>query len=78
LLIDKQHVPLIRGVVLFGMARARLRHIASDLDASWTIQNGAVVFSDNTGYAEGEAVSINVATGLIGIPEQTDQGIRIR
>ncbi len=75
---DKQHVPSIRGTVLFGMARARLRNLASNLDASWSIQNGQVVFLDNSGYAEGEAVQINVGTGLVGVPEQTDEGIRLR
>ena len=75
---DKQHVLNIRGTVLFGMARARLRNIASTLDASWSIQNGKVTFLNNTGYAEGEAVQINVGTGLIGVPEQTDEGIRVR
>ncbi len=78
LLTDKQHVPMIRGAVLFGMSRARLRNLATSLDAGWSIQNGKVVVTDNTGYREGEAVVINVNTGLIGIPEQTDGGIRVR
>jgi len=77
LLIDKQHVPSIRGTVLFGMARARLRNLASNLDASWSIQNGRVVFMDNTGYAEGEAVEINIASGQVGFPQQTDEGIKV-
>lgn len=77
-LTDKQHVPNIRGTVLFGMARARLRNIASSLDSSWSIQNGQVVFLSNTGYASGEAVKINVNTGLIGLPEQTDGGIKVK
>lgn len=76
--IDLQHVPSIRGAVLFGMARAKFRNLASNLDASWSIQDGKVVFMDNRGYAEGEAVKINVGTGLIGVPEQTDEGIRVK
>lgn len=74
---DAQHTPALRGQVLFGMARARLRNIATNLDASWSIQDGKVVLIDNTGYRDGEAVDINVGTGLIGLPEQTDQGIRL-
>ena len=74
---DLAHVPAIRGQVQFGMARATLRNVASTLDASWSIQNGAVVITDLTGYRDGEAVQLNVATGLIGMPEQTDQGIRM-
>ncbi len=77
LLIDSQHKPNIRGQILFGMARAHIRNIASTLDSGWSIQNGQVVLIDNKGYRDGEAVAINVNTGLIGVPEQTDEGIRI-
>lgn len=76
--IDKQHSPSIRGAVLFGMARARLRNLASNLDSSWSIQDGKITFMDNRGYAEGEAVKINVGTGQIGVPEQTDEGIKVK
>lgn len=76
-LTTKQYTPNIRGTVMFGMARARLRNIASNLDASWSIQDGKVVFLDNTGYRDGEAVVINVNTGMVGMPEQTDGGIRV-
>ncbi len=75
---DNQHVPNIRGTVLFGMARARMRNVATTLDASWTISNGKMVVVANSGYLEGEAVKINIATGLIGMPEQTDGGIKIK
>jgi len=70
-----QYTPSIRGQVLFGMARARMRNLASHLDASWSIQNGQVVMIDNTGYRDGEVVDLNINTGLIGMPEQTDGGI---
>jgi hypothetical protein len=78
LTIDKQHVPNIRGSVLFGLARSKLRNLASTLDAGWSIQNGKVIFTDNTGYQAGEAVVINVNTGLIGLPEQTPEGVKLR
>ncbi len=71
-----QNVPLIRGKVMFGMARARLRHVVSNLDASWSIQNGKVIVTPLTGYRNSEIVKVNVATGLIGTPEQTDEGIK--
>jgi len=78
LTIDKQHVPSIRGTVMFGMARAQLRNLASTLDAGWSIENGRVVFTDNKGYRPGTPVPINVGNGLIGLPEQTNEGIRIQ
>ena len=70
-----QYTPSIRGQVQFGMARARLRNLASSLDASWSIQDGNVVMIDNTGYKDGEVVKLNIGSGLIGMPEQTDGGI---
>lgn len=76
LLIDAQHTPSIRGQVLFGMSRLVFRRMASHLDAAWSFQDGNIVLTDNTGYREGEVVEVNVATGLIGMPEQTDHGIK--
>lgn len=78
LLTDPQHIPSIRGSVMFGMAKARMRNVATWLDASWSIQNGKVVVLPYTGYSPGEVVQINVGTGLIGVPEQTDEGIKLR
>jgi len=78
LIIDKQNIPSLRGAVMFGLARSNLRNITTSLDASWSIQNGTIVLIDNTGYRDGTAVEINVSTGLIGVPEQTGGGIRLR
>ena len=76
--ITKQNVPSIRGVVLAGMARARLRNMVTYLDAGWTIEDGKIVVTDNSGYRDGEAIVLNSATGLIGLPQQTDGGITVR
>ncbi len=72
-----KNTPSIRGQVLFGMARARMRNLASHLDASWSIQNGQVVMIDNTGYRDGTVVDLNINTGLIGVPVQTDGGLTV-
>lgn len=76
--VDAAHVPNIRGAVLFGMARVHLSNIATKLDCSWSIQNGQIQMLPFTSYLPGEAVEINTMTGLIGLPEQTDGGIRIQ
>lgn len=78
LAVTRQYMPSIRGSVFIGMARARMREVTTYLDAGWSISDGVIVVTDNTGYRDGEAVVINVATGLIGVPEQTDSGIRVR
>lgn len=70
--------PNIRGTTLFGLSRAYLRDASSTLNASWSIQNGKIVMLENRRYLEGEAVKINVATGLIGIPTLTDEGVSIK
>ena len=72
------YTPVIRGQVLFGMGRARMRMYSRSLGCSWSIQEGKVVITPLTQYVPGEIVKINSATGMIGIPEQTDGGIRVR
>lgn len=68
---------LPRGKVMFGLARGHLRELANTFNARWSIQNGKLVFIPNTGFLPGDAVVVNSATGMIGIPEATDQGITV-
>jgi hypothetical protein len=67
-----------RGKVRFGLGRDMLRDICTSAGASWSIQNGKLVVIPLTGYLPGEAVVLNSATGMIGIPEVTEGGIRVR
>lgn len=69
---------LPRGKVLFGMARAGLRAQTQNLGATWSIQNGKVNVIPLQEYLPGEAVVLTSATGLIGRPEQTQNGVRAR
>lgn len=69
---------LARGRVGFGMARGRARCAADTIGATWSIQNGGVQVIELTRYLPGQAVEINSLTGMIGIPEQTDEGVRVR
>jgi hypothetical protein len=69
---------LPRGKTMFGMARIYVREIARNNDCRWSIQNGVVTLIPNTGYLPGQVVAINTASGMIGTPEQTDNGIMIR
>jgi hypothetical protein len=71
-------IPDPRGKVAFGMARIAMTDLAHRANARWSIQNGVITLVPNTGYLPGQAVQINSATGMIGTPEQTDQGIIIR
>ena len=77
------NVAMPRGKVQWGMSAARMDDFAKTLGtgnggASWSIQNGRVQILDAGKYIKGLVVDINVRTGLIGTPEQTDQGIKVK
>ena len=69
---------LPRGKVLFGMARSTLRQLAQSQGATWTINNGKVDITPLDGYKPGEAVVINSNTGMVGFPEQTEEGVKVK
>jgi hypothetical protein len=70
---------LVRGKVLFGMARDEARDFAAQNGCKWSIQDGALTFIPWGSYIPGGQVPlISVKTGLIGVPEQTQAGINIR
>lgn len=69
---------LARGRVLFGMARAAAQTLADSVLSSWSIQGGEVQVIPLSKYRDGEAVIINSLTGMVGIPEQTPEGVKVR
>lgn len=71
-------LPNPRGKVAWGLARSYMRNLANDAGARWSIQDGIVTLIPNTGYLPGDAVVLSTDSGLIGAPEQTEQGIMIR
>jgi hypothetical protein len=69
---------LSRGKVLFGMSRDYARDWSSKYGFRWSIHNGQFVLVPITGYRPGEAVVLSSTTGLIGVPEATQDGVRAR
>lgn len=69
---------LPRGKVMYGMARDYLRQSAEASDTSWSIQDGKLQFVPMTGVLPNQAVVLNSKTGLVGQPEQTNDGIKAR
>jgi hypothetical protein len=68
-----------RGKVLFGHGRIAMRNLAASLGSTWHIDNdGKVNVIPLRGYMPGEVVELNSFTGMVGVPEQTDQGVRVR
>lgn len=66
---------LPRGKVMFGMARDVMRTVAKTTQTVWSIQDGKVVVIPETSYMPGDIPVITAETGMIGLPEQTQNGI---
>jgi baseplate hub protein gp41 len=68
----------IRGKVLFGLGRAHANAVAKTAGSTWSVQNGVLQMIPLTGYLPTEAVVLNSGSGMIGIPEITDNGLHVR
>jgi hypothetical protein len=55
-----------------------MRFLADTLVSRWTISNGQVIVVNTDSYVGGPPVILNQATGLLGIPEATQDGIKCR
>jgi len=69
---------LPRGKVMFGMARDFMRSTAKSTQTVWSIQDGKVVLVPETSYKPGDIPVVTAATGMVGLPEQTQNGIRVK
>jgi hypothetical protein len=69
---------LPRGRVFYGMARDHLRDLAFSTDTYWRVQGGQLQLIPIGGYLPDEAIVLNSASGMIGFPEQTNEGIKVR
>lgn len=70
--------PLPRGKVMFGMARDFMRWTAKTTQTVWSIQDCKVILVPETAYMPGEIPVITSETGMVGLPEQTQNGITIK
>lgn len=69
---------LPRGKVLWGMFRENMRDLADTTGTTWSIQDGKIQMVPLTGYLPGEAVVLTSRTGMVGRPQQTQEGIKVR
>lgn len=67
-----------RGKVMWGMARDYARDMAYTNAMSWNMGDGELQFVGDAEVIPGEAIVLNALTGLIGMPEQTQDGITFR
>ncbi|MBY4728353.1 MULTISPECIES: phage protein [Burkholderia] len=75
---DMPSNPMPRGQVLFGMARDHLETVARSTQTLWSIQDGQLQIVPETSYVPGEIPVIDATSGMIGLPEQTQNGITVR
>lgn len=69
---------LPRGKVLFGMGREYMASIARSTNTSWFIQNGKINVIKRDGYLPGDVVVMNSGTGMIEVPEATNEGVMVK
>ena len=67
---------LVRGKVLFGKSANYLKKVATGSKSQMYIEDGIINIVSATDYASNQAVELNPMTGLIGMPEQTDDGVQ--
>jgi len=69
---------LPRGKVMFGMARDHLRSLGHSTETKPFVQNGELQLVPLGGVIPGPALVLTADTGMVGIPEQTHDGIHVR
>lgn len=69
---------LPRGKVMYGNARNYLRNVGQNTNQTWSIQNEKITFVPISSYLPGEAVILTSKTGLIGTPQQTNEGVNVK
>lgn len=74
---DLATTALPRGKVLYGMARDHLRALCASQGMTYSVQNGQLILLPLDGFKPGAAVVCNSSAGMIGLPEQTQNGIKV-
>lgn len=69
---------LPRGKVMYGNARKYLSDAAGTSSKIWSIQDEKITFVGKKTYLPGEAVLLTSKTGMIGTPQQTNEGVNVK
>ncbi len=67
-----------RAKVLYGATRDHLRSFSRTNGLDWHLEGGQVNFVPQGGFIPGEALVVNATTGMVGVPEQTIDGVNVR
>jgi hypothetical protein len=71
-------IPQLRGKVMYGMGNRYVGGIAATLGASYSIQQGKLYLTPYNGYQPGEIINLSQFSGVIGIPELTNEGLKLK
>lgn len=69
---------LPRGCVFYGATKDELRDFSITNDVNWSIQDGLLTFIPVAGPIQSGVIIVSPDTGLVGVPEQTQNGISVR
>lgn len=69
---------LPRGKVMYGNAKNYLTNVGQTSQASWSIQDEKVNFVANKAYLPGTRVVVTSKTGMVGTPNQTNEGVNVK
>lgn len=69
---------LPRGKVMYGSARDYVRGLADTHGFGWSIQDEKVNFVKQSTYLPGTIVVLTSKTGMIGTPQQTNEGVNAK
>lgn len=67
-----------RGRVMYGMCKDQLRTFGQTNNCDWSISDGKVDMTAAGEPESKEAIVLNSSTGMIGIPQQTINGVTVR
>ena len=70
--------PMPRGKAIFGGTRYVLNNLMTNAGADWSIKNGQAEIRPQDELPPGVAIKLTPGTGLIGLPQQTVDGITLK
>jgi|SRR5271166_737600 len=73
-----QVTKLPRGKVMYGNSRHYLKSVADTTGCGWSIQDEKINFIKQSTYLPGTAIVLTSKTGLIGQPQQTNEGVNCK
>lgn len=72
------NVEMPRGKVFFGSPKKYFRQIAEANNAQWSYNDRKFILSNITDIPNTEAILVTPENGLIGVPQQTEEGIEFK